>query len=109
MMLTSFREFENTHGAKHCHRAQSARGDTPRHCWRVERAQHPSIYIYICVCVCVKHIYIYIIYYTSVCIHTTQAHLNRVRAHETGVGSGFGGGGLSDEGTKYVGLGLKAK
>ena len=30
-----------------------------------------------------------------------------MRAHETGVGSGFGG--LSDEETKYVGLGLKAK
>ena len=41
-------------------------------------------------------------------IHKTQAHLNRVRAHETGVGSGFQGG-LSDEGTKYVGLGLEAE
>ena len=41
-MTKSFREFENTHGAKHRHRARSARGDTPRHCWRVERAQPPS-------------------------------------------------------------------
>jgi hypothetical protein len=39
---TDFRKY--TDSAKHRHRARSARGDAPRHCWQVERAQPPSVH-----------------------------------------------------------------